>query len=110
MKLPNADQAIVDERKVRDYLLSQSHPVGRFKAAYFARAGFGSKSAAEFISALRDLAGAGEAEPGASTEYGQKYLISGILTGPSGEIIELTTVWILPTPDGAPRLVTVYPR
>ena len=29
MKLPNAQNAIVDERKVREYLLSPSHPVGR---------------------------------------------------------------------------------
>jgi hypothetical protein len=33
--LPNSERAIVDEAKVRDYLLSPSHPVGRFKAAFF---------------------------------------------------------------------------
>jgi len=110
MNLPNAHQAIVDERKVRDYLLSQSHPVGRFKAAFFSRAGFGSESVEQFITALRDLAANGQAERGSSSEYGQKYLISGKLTGPSGETIQVTSVWILPTPDGTPRLVTVYPR
>ena len=37
MNLPNADRAVIDARKVRSYLLSRSHPIGRFKAA-FARA------------------------------------------------------------------------
>jgi hypothetical protein len=40
VKLPQADRAVVDERKVREYLLSRAHPIGRFKAAFFARAGF----------------------------------------------------------------------
>lgn len=35
MKLPNGQKAVVDERKVREYLLSASHPVGRFKARFF---------------------------------------------------------------------------
>jgi hypothetical protein len=38
MSLPNADRAIVDPAKVRDYLLS--HPVGRFKAAFFLSLGY----------------------------------------------------------------------
>jgi len=33
MRLPGV--AVVDEAKVRDYLLSDSHPIGRFKAAFF---------------------------------------------------------------------------
>ena len=40
MPLPNADRAVVDAAKVRDYLLSSEHPVGRFKAAVFASAGY----------------------------------------------------------------------
>jgi len=40
MKLPNAERAVIDERKVREYLLSKSHPIGRFKATFLARAGF----------------------------------------------------------------------
>ena len=40
MRLPNAWRAIIEERKVRYYLLSRSHPVERFKAAQLARAGF----------------------------------------------------------------------
>ena len=35
MSLPNLDRAVIDPAKVRDYLLSDVHPVGRFKAAFF---------------------------------------------------------------------------
>ena len=34
MLLPNAQGAIIDEAKLRDYLLSEVHPVGRFKARF----------------------------------------------------------------------------
>ena len=110
MKLPRADQAIIDERKVRDYLLSPTHPIGHFKAVFFARAGFGSESVAEFIAAVRHHAANGEAKTVETSEYGQKYLISGILTGPNGTNLDVLSVWILQTQGGVPRLVTVYPR
>jgi len=38
--LPNADRAVVEDAKVRDYLLSPSHPVGRFKSVFFIALGF----------------------------------------------------------------------
>ena len=110
MKLPQADRAIVDERKVREYLLSRSHPIGRLKAAFFARAGFEAKNWAALSSQLRELAVSGDATRGDAGEYGVKYLISGILKGPRGLGLEVTTVWLVPTGGGVPRLVTVYPR
>jgi hypothetical protein len=110
MKLPNAERAIVDERKVREYLLSKSHPIGRFKAAFLARAGFDAANWVDLRSAILDRARNGEAILGEASEYGQKYSISGILRGPSGIALEVTTVWILPTPGAPPRLVTVFPR
>ena len=110
MILPNVEQAVVDERKVREYLLSKSHPIGRFKAAFLARAGFDAANWVGLSTALLDLARSGEAIPGVAGEYGQKYAISGILRGPSGIALAVTTVWILPSPEAAPRLVTVFPR
>lgn len=40
MNLPGAEEAIVDDAKVRDYLLSREHPVGRFKATFFSGLGY----------------------------------------------------------------------
>ena len=105
MKLPQADRAVVDERKVRDYLLSKSHPIGRFKAA-----GFEAENWVELASRLRELAVRGETTRGEANEYGVKYMISGIPEGPRGPGLEVTTVWLVPTRGDAPRRVTVYPR
>lgn len=110
MKLPNAERAVVDERKVREYLLSKSHPIGRFKAAFLARAGFDASSSPDLTSAILHLAQTGDATLGETSKYGQKYSISGILRGPTGIAVEVTTIWILSAPDAPPRLVTVFPR
>jgi len=109
VKLPHADRVFIDERKIREYLLSRSHPIGRFKAAFFARAGFRAENWRDFASALRDLALRGEATRGELSEYGAKYLVSGTIMGPQGLKLEVTAVWLIPS-GGVPRLVTVYPR
>ena len=108
MKLPNAEHAVVDPAKVRDYLLSPEHPVGRTKARVFAVLGF---RRAEWP-ALRDalLAHAlGEAEPAGGGPHGQKYAVRGILRGPAGREAPVVSVWIVLAGEGAPRLVTAYP-
>lgn len=58
--------------KIRDYLLSTSHPVGRFKEPFFASLGY---AVAHWQRLERDLlviAASGEAEPGRESQYGQK--------------------------------------
>jgi filamentous hemagglutinin len=110
VKLPNAERAVINEQKLKGYLLSRFHPIGRFKAAIFARAVFGAENSAALASQLRELALRGQATPGESSAYGQKYLVSGTLTGPAGLRLEVTSVWIVPAGSDVPRLVTAYPR
>jgi len=55
MKLPNSQKAVVDERKVREYLLSSSHPVGRLKATFFGSIGFHAEAWSGFVEALHAL-------------------------------------------------------
>ena len=38
--LPNAATAVIEPSKIRDYLLSSSHPIGRFKAVVFTALGY----------------------------------------------------------------------
>lgn len=38
--LPGAERAVIEAAKLRDYLLSPSHPIGRFKAAFFVPLGY----------------------------------------------------------------------
>ena len=110
MSLPNADRAIVDPAKIRDYLLSAAHPVGRFKAAFFLSLGY----SADRWEVLRDhvfaLARTGIAFPGQPSAHGRKFDLDGILPGPSGRSAAVRTVWILRTGEEFPRLVTVIPR
>ena len=108
MKLPNAEHALVDPAKVRDYLLSPEHPVGRAKARFFAALGFSRDGWPVLREAL--LAHAqGEAELGEGSPYGQKYAVRGILQGPAGRAAPVVSVWIVLTGEGFPRLVTAYP-
>lgn len=110
MTLPNGDKAIVEEGKVREYLLSPSHPVGRFKSRFFAQLGFTSDHWEEFVAGLKRLAREGECRVGEVNEYGRKYLVGGPLAGPGGRTAEVVSVWIVLEEDDIPKLVTVYPR
>jgi len=39
-RLPNAEHARIDPRKLRDYVLNIGHNTGRYKAAFFAQMGY----------------------------------------------------------------------
>lgn len=109
MKLPNAKVATVDAARIRDYLLSPSHPVGRFKAAFFVGLGYDASNWQRLETDLLRIARSGDAIAGSPSPYGQKYEVRGTLTGPSGRSAELATVWIVLTGTEAPQFVTAFP-
>lgn len=109
MKLPNFAEAIIDEEKLRDYLLSRSHPIGRFKAAYFEALGFGSENWQPLEASIRRLIANEDADLSDRTEFGQKYTVSGALTGPRGDEGLIVTVWIVLNSEDSPRFITAYP-
>ena len=73
MKLPGADHAIVDGTKVRDYLLSPEHPVGRFKAVFFGILGYTRGQRQRLQQDLLELGRSETAEEGQKSPFGQKY-------------------------------------
>ena len=109
MKLPEARRAVVSPAKIRDYLLSTSHPVGRFKAPFFASLGYTNANWRRLEEDLRHLAVSGDAELGKGSRYGQKYEIRGILRGPSGRSAGVLTVWIILFGGDVPQFVTAFP-
>ena len=109
MKVPNAEQAIIEVAKVRDYLLSASHPVGRFKAAFFRALGYTPENYGELEADLRRLVETADAGSEEAAEYGQKYRVSGQLTGPGGVAATVVTVWIVLRGESQPRFVTAFP-
>ena len=72
MKLPAADHAIVDDAKVRDYLLSPEHPVGRYKAPVFAAVGYHRDMWPLLRDDLRALAGVIDVTPSPPDSFGQR--------------------------------------
>ena len=109
MKLPASERAIIAPAKIRDYLLSTSHPVGRFKAPVFASLGYASTSWQHLEKDLLALAVSGDAELGKDSPYGQKYEIRGTLKGPSGTSAKVLTVWIVLFGGDVPQFVTAFP-
>jgi hypothetical protein len=108
MKIPNAGRAIIEAAKLRDYLLSPSHPVGRFKAPFFTSLGYSQEHWARLEADLRAQHLVQDARSAASS-YGQKYEIQAILIGPSGRSAEVVSIWIILAGEDSPRLVTAYP-
>ena len=109
MTLPRGEHAIIDPQKLRDYVLSRMHPVGRFKAAFFASLGYEIDNWQDLDRALRTAASQAEAEPEERTTYGQKYRIRSMLGGPGERSAEIVSVWIILHDETTPRLVTVMP-
>lgn len=109
MRLPNPDRAVVDDAKVRDYLLSREHPVGQFKAAVFASAGYRRESWQTLKADLIAVALLDGARLKATTQYGRLFELPAILEGPVQRALPVTTVWLVPRGGEFPRLVTVYP-
>jgi hypothetical protein len=105
----NADRAIVDPEKLRGYLLSSQHPLGRFKARFFASLGYGPNDATRLEHDLRRQLGR-HAEVVDAGSHGRKYVIRGILKGPNGRAARLVSVWIIRPDEDRPRFVTAYPR
>jgi hypothetical protein len=108
--LPNPERAFVAPSKVRDYLLSPSHPVGRFKAAVFAALGYTQENWETLRDDLLAIARTGSAAPGQAGPFGQKFEVGGILVGPSGRSGEFTTVWLVRTGEDFARFITTFPR
>jgi hypothetical protein len=108
VKLPAADRAVIESAKIRDYLLSSEHPVGRAKAHFFQALGFGQPDWPQLQEALRTLARTGDAGLGEANAFGQKYVVRGMLQGPTGAG-EAVTVWIVLQGEAVPRFVTAYP-
>ena len=109
MSLPNSDNAVIDEAKVRDYLLSPEHPVGRFKAVFFNALGYSRDDWKVLGAHLLEFARSGTGIPQPAGTYGQKFELSGTITGPAGRTASITTVWIIRAAEDFPRFVTAFP-
>jgi hypothetical protein len=109
MRLPNSERAIVHDAKVRDYLLSPDHPIGRFKARVFSAAGYTHSDWQRLRDDLVTLATVIDVTRGPTDAFGTRWIGPGELTGPAGHL-RLVTVWLIPFEGAAPRLIAAYPE
>jgi hypothetical protein len=94
----------LEPRKVRDYLLSLTHPVGRHKAAFFLKLGFDREGSGLPDRCPRDHPRNGEATQLEASRYGRKFQVVGEIGGE-----RVVTVWIILDGEKSPRLITAYP-
>lgn len=109
MKLPNSDKAFIASEKLSDYLLSDTHPLGRLKAKFFQAIGFDKTTCAALEQQLLNIAQISSQVSKIASAHGDKYLVDGIITSPRGMSAHIRTVWIVESPGHPPRFVTAYP-
>ncbi|HVO44098.1 MAG TPA: hypothetical protein VMT34_15825 [Aggregatilineales bacterium] len=109
MKLPNIENAIVVPSKITDYLLSETHPDGQTKAAFFAQFGFSVESWEVLARSLIQHAEANEVTAAVATPHGTKYVVEGVFSAPDGRAPTIRSVWLVEGSESSPRLITAYP-
>lgn len=108
MKLPNADRAVVDIAKLRDYSLNPAHPEGKHKARVLAAMlGYTSKDAEKLREIILSAVLRQEAIEGIRDEHGTRYRLDFETQGKRG-VVMLRTAWIIDTGETIPRLVSCY--
>lgn len=108
-RLPNAENAVIDPRKLRDYALDPHHDSGQYKAAFFAQMGYVAESWERLAEDIRQQHLSQPAEPGQPSPFGRKFTITAPLQGPLGTARWVTTVWIFRPGQDAATLVTIEP-
>jgi len=108
VRIPNARSASVEDSKLAEYLLSPTHPVGRYKARFFRSLGYTRENAGGLAADLCKLL-ENDVEDTIETEFGTKYVVRGQLEGPNRAATTIVTIWIILIGEDAPKLVTAYP-
>jgi hypothetical protein len=109
MKLPNCEQVVITRGKVVDYLLSDTHRDGRYKAIFFKRFGFTVEEWEELASALREHAAKHDVTRGEVSPYGHRYVVEGDIRSPDRRNPLVRRIWFIEAREDVPRFVTAYP-
>jgi hypothetical protein len=108
VKVPNADRAIVDIRKLTDYCSSHEHPRGKHKARVFlSTLGMTNAHAGEFRDALLQKVKSEDCAMGRVDEYGARYIVDFTYARGGREAIVRST-WIIKVGEETPRLTSCF--
>jgi hypothetical protein len=113
MKLPNAENALVDIAKLREYALNPHHPEGKHKARVFlAKLGIGRNDAERLRQVILQRVLKADAIEQVPTPYGRRFIVDFEVSFPEGEFILSTalvrTAWIIRNDEDFPRLTTCF--
>lgn len=108
MKLPNPENAIIDDQKLTGYCLNITHGEGQHKARVFKSALDLDVEDVEILkSALLEAVKTSDTVLDKRNQYGQKYVIDFPMTH-NDKTATIHSVWIVKNDENFPRLVTCY--
>ena len=109
MEIPNAECAVVDIRKLRDYCLNPQHNRGKHKARLFTSLlGMSANDAEELRNALLEAVKTQDAQLGEKDAYGQRYTLDFTLDWRDKQTI-VQSGWIIETGSDILKLTTAFP-
>ena len=114
MKLPNAEKAVVDIEKLRDYSLNPDHPEGKHKARVFKeKLGTGRNDAEMLRQSILEAILTVEATEQQPTAYGRRFVVD--FTRRVDEqfkcvlsFVTIRSAWIIRNDEDFPRLTTCF--
>ena len=108
MKLPNAERAVVDVRKLRQYCLNTDHPRGQHKARVFQSAlGWTAEQAEDVRRRLLEAALMENVSFLGADDYGQRYALEFPAQG-AGGVATVRSLWIIRYGEDFPRFASCY--
>ncbi|MGB3199863.1 MAG: DUF6883 domain-containing protein [Nodosilinea sp.] len=109
MKIPNANQAVVDIRKLRGYCLNLEHDDGKHKARLFlSMLGMRAEDADALRQVLLEVVQTHEAQLGRQDQFGQRYTLDFEIEW-QNKRATLRSGWIIEHGSGSPKLTTCFP-
>ncbi len=109
MIIPNAENAVVDIRKLRDYCLNPMHDEGKHKAHLFSTIlGITAENATELSVILLRVVKTHDARLGYRDGYGQRYIVDFEMEWHGKQAI-IRSGWIVEHRSHVPRLTTCFP-
>ena len=109
MLIPNAENAVVDIRKLRGYCLNLEHDDGKHKARLFSSIiGMTADDAEELRQILLEVVKTHEAQLGRQDEFGQRYTLDFRIEWQNRNAT-LRSGWIIERGSEILKLTTCYP-
>jgi hypothetical protein len=109
MLIPNAENAIIDIRKLRNYCLNPEHDDGKHKARLFSSIlNMTADNAEELRQILLKVVKTHEARLSRRDEFGQRYTLDFTIEW-QNRSATLRSGWIIEHDSEIPRLTTCYP-